>query len=215
MFYKHSYALRQQIEKLSIRERVMLIVTFFTVMVLAAQGVAMLFGYDKLDQVEARIELKKTEDQRYRETLAGLESSIDNPNILALQRSNDELAERIATIEKRIALIDETLMSPDRMSGLLRELLQDQSGLTLISFNVLPIKTIDSETTGERLFYQHGLAIELEGSFEALTDYLLAIESLDSSLFWDSLLIETESFPALKIQLQVHALSSDEDWMHV
>lgn len=215
MFYKQTYALRQRIDKLTIRERLLVIITLFTVMVMAAQGVVMLLGYDKIDEVQSRIELKQKEDQRYKDTLAGLESSLDNPNIQALQRSNEELAERINTIEERISLIDETLMSPDRMSSLLKELLQKQSDLTLISFGVLPIQTITSESTGERLFYQHGLAIELEGSFESLTEYLAAIESLETSLFWDKLLIETESFPVLKIQLQVHALSRDEDWMHV
>jgi MSHA biogenesis protein MshJ len=215
MFNKQAYVLRQHIEKLSVRERVLLIAIFFAVIMLIAQGLVMLYGYDKLDPVQSRIDSKKIEDQRYKETLVGLESSLDNPNILALQRSNAELAKRIKVIEERIRLIDDTLMSPDRMSGLLNELLEQQSGLTLISFNIIPVQVIESESTGERLFFQHGVAIKLEGSFEALTSYLDTIEALDTSLFWDRLLIKTEQFPDLQIELEVHTLSRDEEWMHV
>ena len=106
-------------------------------------------------------------------------------------------------------------MSPDRMISLLKELLDKQSKLTLINFNVLPVVTIESNIDGGNLFYQHGLTMELEGEFEALSDYLSQIESLPLQLFWDDLVIETQNFPTLTIKLRVHTLSQDEDWLNV
>lgn len=215
MLNKQFYALRMQIEKLSIRERVLTITAFSALLLLAAQGIVMLAGYDQTETVQVRIEQHRNTVKQNEMILSELESSLNNPNILALQNSNRELADRIETIEERISLIDDTLMAPGRMIELLRELLEKQSQLTLLSFNALPVEVIESNVSGSQLFYEHGLEIELEGSFEALSRYLADIESLDAQLFWDKLYLETENFPKLRIQIEVHTLSRSEEWLHV
>lgn len=216
MLNKQTYSLRLLINKISVRERIIVLVLFVLLAVLIAQGIVMLLGYDKKDIIEASIQQKQEESIKYQETLKGLESAIDNPRVRALQRSNQDIEYRIERIKEQIENINEKLMSPARMSALVKELLEKQDDLTLLSFHVLPVVVIQSSSIeAENLFYQHGLAIELEGSYEALTEYLTQIEALPTQLFWDKLYIETDKFPQLRIQLEVHTLSQDEEWLHV
>jgi len=215
MLNKQAYSARLLIEKISIRERALILITLVALVLLLSQGILMLSGLDKHDAVLSRIEQKKKEGELYRSTLTGLEAAINNPKIIALQNSNESLQSSINILEERISKINEKLMSPDRMISLLKELLDEQNKLSLISFQVLPVTVIESNIDGGNLFYQHGLSMELNGEFEALTTYLQEIEALPTQLFWDELEIKTGKFPMLRIKINVHTLSQDEEWLNV
>lgn len=215
MFNAQIYQLRLLIDKISLRERYLVLVVLFALVVLIAQGFLMVTGLDKHDAVQARIEKHQQETQRLQQLLRETELAVNNPNIQALQLDNRNLREKITVLQQRIGEINERLMTPKLMIGLLKELMAQQRDLTVLSFEVLPVKTIESNLDGASLFYQHGLSLQLEGTFEALSAYLAEIEANDRQLFWDDLVIETESFPILRIELQVHTLSQSEEWLNV
>ncbi len=215
MFQKQSYALRLLIEKISQRERYLLLATLVALCFLIAEGLLMFTGLNNHELVLDRIAQKKSETERVKQVLVDYQAALNNPKIIALQSANRNLQENLDSLTQRIADINSRLMSPDRMTSLLKELLDKQSQLTIINFSVLPVTTIESNIDGGNLFYQHGLRMELEGEFESLTEYLSQIESLPLQLFWDDLVIETKKFPILTIKLNVHTLSQDEDWLNV
>ena len=215
MFQKQSYALRLLIEKISQRERYLLLATLGALCFLIAEGLLMFTGLNNHELVLDRIAQKKSETERVKQVLVDYQAALNNPKIIALQSANRNLQENLDSLTQRIADINSRLMSPDRMTSLLKELLDKQSQLTIINFSVLPVTTIESNIDGGNLFYQHGLRMELEGEFESLTEYLSQIESLPLQLFWDYLVIETKKFPILTIKLNVHTLSQDEDWLNV
>lgn len=215
MLTRQSYQLRLLIERLSLRERYLILGTLVAVILIASQLLLMTSGLDSHEAVNARITEARQQTQTVRQALIDYQAAINNPRISSLQDSNETLQNRIDQLESRIADINSQLMSPERMISLLKNLLNNYSNLTLLTFEVLPVQTIESNIAGDSLFYQHGLAIEMEGRFEALTGYLEAIESMNGQLFWDDLIVETENFPTLKIRLNVHTLSQDEEWLNV
>lgn len=215
MFHRQSYQLRQLIERLNQRERYLLLAVIFVLMVMVGQLILMATGLDNHDTVRDRLTQTREQTQALQQALIDYQAAIDNPRIRALQDSNEDLSDRIEDLEGRIADINSQLMSPERMISLLKELLNDYSNLTVTRFEVLPVNTIESNVDGGNLFYRHGLRIEMEGQFEALNNYLAAIEGLEGQLFWDDLIVETENFPTLNIRLEVHTLSQDEEWLNV
>lgn len=215
MMRKQLYSLRLLIDKTNHRERYLMLVVIAALILALTQGILILTGLDKHDKLQARIETKQRETQLMEQALLDYQAAINNPRVSVLQSKNEDLLERIATLEQSIDDINEKLMSPNRMISLVKELLDEQDDLTVLTFNVLPIQTIESNVDGGNLFYQHGLNMTLEGSYEALTEYLAAIESLEHQLFWDDLIVETDRFPVLTIQLKVHTLSQDKEWLNV
>jgi MSHA biogenesis protein MshJ len=215
MFQKQTYAVRLTIEKINKRERYLLVVTLAAIILLVTHLVLMVTGLDSHELVLERIEQKKADSARLEQVLVEYKAAINNPRLVALNNSNEDLQSKIDLLEQRIGDINEKLMSPDQMIALLKELMDKQSNLTVIRFDVQPVQVIESNLDGGNLFYQHSLTMKLEGEFEALTNYLSEIESLSSQLFWDDLIIETGRFPVLEIQLKVHTLSQDEEWLNV
>lgn len=215
MPYKKIYSLRLTIERLNIRERILIMLVSFILIAALGHATVVLFKLNQTSQLKANLTQKQQASVSYNSALESLKASSNNPNVLALRRSNERLAERIEAIEKKFKSIETSLITPDQMYRLLRQLLEKENQLALKSFEVLPVLPIEAESTGVRLFYQHSISIELQGTFEALNQYLDAIEQLEAGLFWDHLSVETESFPTLHIKLQVHTLSRSERWLRV
>jgi len=215
MFNQQAYALRLLIDRLSLRERVLVLILLCTGLLLLTQGGLILTGLDKHSAVLERITQVKTNVDLYQNTLSGLEAARNNPKIVALKNGNINLQAQLDKLQERITKIDESLMSPDRMVSLLKQLLDKDSRLALISFQVQPVTVVESDLDGSSLFYQHGLNIALEGDFDALTAYLAKIEALPAQMFWDELTIQTELFPLMRIELTVHTLSQNKDWLNV
>lgn len=215
MFRKQRYALRLMIDRISIRERVLLLATMTVLILAIAEGALWLTNRQSNDEVEQRIAQKQQETAHYETALASLKAAVNNPRIQTLTNSNNDLNIQINNLEQNISDISSKLVPPDRMITLLKELLDDQQNLSLRRFDVNPVVAINSNIDSGTLFYRHGLALELEGEFESLTDYLAKIEALPTQLFWDKLMIDTKNFPLLNIQIEVHTLSQEEEWLNV
>lgn len=215
MLSKQSYALRLLIHRVSMRERILILITMVFLVLVVAQGILWLTDLNNHDGVEQRIAQKQQEAAQYETALESLRAALNNPRIQSLTNSNNELRTQISNLQENIGDISGKLMSPNRMITLLKELLEDQQNLSLSRFNVNPVVSIESNFDGGTLFYRHGLSIELEGEFESLVSYLDKIEALPTQLFWDALVIDTENFPILNIQIEVHTLSQDEEWLNV
>jgi MSHA biogenesis protein MshJ len=215
MFSASLYKVRLQLERLSLRERYLLLIIIFSLVILIAQGILIVTGLDNHEDVITRTEQYKTETQTYQKTMADLQSAANNPRIIALQNNNQRLEETIKTLDERIDKIASLLITPERMAQILEQLLNEQQSLTLETFNVLPAIQLQSNTGAENIFYQHTIEISLSGQFESLVSYLEIIEALPEELFWDDLLINTQSFPILDIKLKVHTLSRQEEWLNV
>lgn len=209
------YKLRLQLERLSHRERYLLLIIIFALVILIAQGTLVLSGLDNHDPVTAQTEQYQNEATAYQNALNDLESAANNPRIVALQNSNQQLEETILELDSRIDNIANLLITPERMASVIKQLLNDQSKLSLERFNVLPVVQLKSSTDVETIFYQHTIEIALTGEFEAFITYLQSIEALPEELFWDDLLINTQSFPILEFRLKVHTLSRQEEWLNV
>jgi MSHA biogenesis protein MshJ len=213
---KQSYALRLLIDKIPLRQRHLALVTLFSLTMALSQLSLVLMGLDKHNEVLARIENLKQNNSRITETLTAHQQAANNPVLLALSNSNIEIEKRIDQFRQNIRDINSKLMSPESMIQLLRGLLEKQNLLSIVHFEVLPVKTVESTADNSILFYRHSIHLQLEGRFEALADYLQAIETTtDNQLFWDNIQIETENFPTLQIKINVHTLSQDEEWLNV
>lgn len=213
---RYTYALRLQIAKISIRERYLLLATLFSLVVLSSQGILYVTGMHTNKDVLSRIEAKKTQADKVQQLLSDYQKAVNNPGLIALQRDNEQLRNHIEKLKGNISKISERLMSPERMNNLLRGLLEQQEQLSLLTFEVMPVQKIESSIDNTSLFFKHSIKMNLEGRFEALEDYLQAIESASEfELFWDDLVINTENFPTLMIEVRVHTLSQNEEWLNV
>ena len=91
-----------------------------------------------------------------------------------------ELQSRLALLETKFTGLQTTLISPDKMPELLRNLLKKNGKLKLIELQTLPVKGLlenaseDKEQTSKQELpvYKHGVEITIEGRYLDLLDYV-------------------------------------------
>ena len=109
---------------------------------------------------------------------------------------------------------DSDLIEPDQMARILEGMLMRQTDLSLVHVQNLPAEAIQvDDEEGAPVFYRHGLEIEVEGSYSAAVDYLMAVEALPWHLYWQLLDIEVLEYPRNRIRIEVATLSLDEEWI--
>lgn len=145
-----------------------------------------------------------------------------DPNIAVreeLRRLRLELTNANADI-KRAAT---NLVSPDQMLSMLKDVLKDEQGVSLLSAKSLAVETLELGGNNEKtkaessapsaVIYAHPFEIELQGSYQGIYDYLQKIEQLDGVFFWDTLNYAVDEYPAAKVKIRVHTLSSEARWL--
>jgi len=111
------------------------------------------------------------------------------------------------------------LISPTEMVALLREMLAEHEGITLVSVSHEPAEPValggnnsDGENAG---LYSHPVSVTVEGSFHEILDYLGDLEALDERLGWRSLDYQVTGWPDARVQIRLHTLSLHEEWLGV
>lgn len=201
------------IDALSVRERIMILIT---VLVLIATVWQILLMEPLTRQANAR-----------RTELAALEERIDVANrgleeqILQIAGGSDSQRTRIASLQDRINEINAILgdhaaelIDPSEMAQVLEGVLKEQSRLSLVQIsNTAPEFLAASDAEDAVTFYRHGLEIEVEGSYMACLEYLSAIEALPWRLYWQVLELDVIDYPRNRIRIEVSTLSLDEEWI--
>ncbi|MCB1844602.1 MAG: hypothetical protein KDI09_16695 [Halioglobus sp.] len=202
-----------RLDSLSVRERVLLLVT-----VLALTGTAwhlalmqpLLQQADKARQeiadTRSRIELANNSLQDQVLQLAEIDSA--NQTRFAL------IKQRIDRLDKELAEYSGKLIDPGEMAFVLESVLKDQAGLRLKRIRNLGAEPLTADDQNNAVvLYRHGLEIEVEGSYLDCLAYLEQIEALPWRFYWQFLELDVVEYPRNRIRIEVSTLSLDEEWI--
>lgn len=133
-------------------------------------------------------------------------------------------AEMLAT-SQRLSSLQETLMMPNEVAGLLEKLLDRNHRLRLVSLKTLAPESIvapsanseDSKETPRiaRHFdiYRHGVELQLEGRYADLQAYLEQLEKLQKRVLWENVEFQVTEHPISRLRVTVYTLSADQAWL--
>lgn len=63
------------------------------------------------------------------------------------------------------------------------------------------------------LLYRHGVEITVRGQYLDMIDYMNALETLPTQLFWGGARLEVEDYPTARLTLTLYTLSLDSKWL--
>jgi len=151
----------------------------------------------------------------------------------AVKRSyRDALRVRLAEINKNMVNLQQGMVPPERMARLLEDMLGRTRGLQLVSLRALPPKPFEPRGAApasqagakpvkpapkdpERVIFQHGFELTLQGSYRELHDYLARLEELPWQMYWKRISVQTEEYPRLRVTITVQTLSLTKAWLIV
>ncbi len=184
------------------RERGLIAVAVLAGIVLVAYTA---FIEPKLKQ--ARLDVRNVTEQQ-----AALQVPERNPDV----RARAELAslnQQLGELAGRFAAIETALVPPQRMSGLLEEMIGRDTGLRLISLKTLPVtplldkKAVDAAGGGARNRRRNRTMQRAA--------YLERLEKSKMKLLWSRVSLSAEDHPKLVMTLTVYSLSLDRTWLIV
>lgn len=159
-----------------------------------------------------------------------LQSPENNPDVAAgaeLARLKKQLSE----LAGRLEAMENSLVPPQRMSGLLEDMIGRKTRLRLLSLKTLPVapllekkadaegkeaaKAVDKLENFSTGLFKHGVEIKLEGGYQELAGYLERLEQSGLKLLWSSVSLSAENHPQLVLKLTVYTLSLDRAWLIV
>ena len=108
----------------------------------------------------------------------------------------------------------EGMVSPSDMANLLESVLRNSKKLELISLTSLPTKPVGKSKDGvDGAYFIHPVRMELTGSYFAIRDYLIALESLPIKYYWHSFKYSVETYPQARMVLVVYTIGSREEFI--
>lgn len=160
--------------------------------------------------------------------LVALQSPERSPDVAA-RAELDGLKKQLGEIAGRLELMENSLVPPQRMTGLLEDMIGRKSGLRLLSLKTLPVapvlekkagveeaaKPVDKPANPSAGLFKHGVEIRLEGSYQELAAYLERLERAKLKLLWSSVALSADKHPKLVLTLTVYTLSLDRAWLIV
>jgi len=175
--------------------------------------------------VEQRAQLEGVQAQ-----MAALQAPGMNPDVAA-RVEIDALKKQLSDLGTRLHVMEESLVPPQQMSGLLEDMIGAQTGLRLLSLKTLPVAPLldrkaetDEKAAGKPEvkaeapavgLFKHGVEIKLEGSYQDLTAYLQRLEQSKMKLLWSGVSLSADKHPRLVLTLTVYSLSLDRAWLIV
>ena len=222
---------RGKVDDMSLRERAMI----FTA---AAFLVVSLLNATLLDPLLTRQKMLSAEVAQKEEKMKELQALMQS---LLQARSDDEhspLRQRIAQLEAQLQEQEGYLQSrrdrmvePDKMAGLLEQVLKKDGKLELVALSTLPASLliekpqaekaataqpgVSGAVAGQKQIFKHGVKITVRGGYLELLQYLAELEKLPTQMFWGEVSLNVDQYPRATMTLVLYTLSLDELWLKV
>jgi MSHA biogenesis protein MshJ len=220
-----------RVDAMSQRERMM---SFFAAAALLAFAVHMLV----IGPLLRKQELLRSQVIQQQNNIAGINEQIaqklqeaaadpDAParaRLAAVRAESGRLGESLRTMQKG-------LVAPERVAPLLESILRANGRLKMVSVRTLPVEPLSAigakkdgaapaapaaettKTAKRDLLFRHGVELTVRGSYLDMVDYMTALESLPTQLFWGRAQLDVEEYPSVRLTLTLYTLSLDEKWM--
>ena len=220
-FTRHYDQLAEKVDALSLRERLFVL------------GAVLVVTGGLWEAVLASpLAARKTEVQKSIESISERLAQLDETIIITAQGLDggvDNEADRLRQLRQQVLRNEETvriftsdLIDPGQMRFVIEDLILQQNELRLIRAENLPVSALippdendPSPDDDDPNLYRHGLFLELEGAYLPVLNYLTSIERLPWQIYWGRIDIETLEHPTLRVLIELHTLSLEQEWIGV
>jgi|GEM_PF-2781260 len=204
----------EKFDNLPVRTR--LVVTF--AMIAVTFLLFELFWYSGTDQANKRIKNQiKTVDQ---EILSFTESQQQFNAGIFDQRNNPKRAQLIA-IQQQVAQVQQelerktlTLVKPEAMADLLKEIIDNSQKLKLISLvKQAPQALFEEQANHTVQMYRHPVEMVFQGSYQETRQFVEELENMKRKVNFESFEFSVDQYPKSTITLVVSTFSMSRKWI--
>lgn len=217
-----------RIDGMSLRERAM---TFLAVAFVAVA----LLNTVLLDPLLAKQKALSVRVVQQQEKMKELQAQVQS---LLQARRDDEhspLRTRLVQLKRQLQEQDgylqsrrDRLVAPDKMAGLLEQVLSKNDKLQLVELKTLPASSLVERThpaapqspatdltAGQKQVFKHGIQVTVRGGYLDMLRYVSALEKMPAQMFWGEISLSVDKYPEAVLTLTLYTLSLDKAWLTV
>lgn len=208
-------SLEERFGEMSVREKVLVALCGLVTVVMLLFTLVLEPKLNQISDHEKQLSSVKQNNQQTEIDILRIQAQLKkDPNAQIDLEVSNLLAES-QRLSVQLSEIIEHLITPSQMAGLLEKVLEQQSGIHLLSLQTLPSEPIteDKDASQYSGYYVHPVRMELTGDYFAIADYLSKLENLPASYYWRSFNYKVEEYPKAKLVLEVYTLGSREEFI--
>jgi MSHA biogenesis protein MshJ len=214
--------LRRRFDARARRERVLMIAAAVAVAYLLADRVWLTPAFAEWKAVHARQGAAAAAMQRLNDEIAQ-RAAQTRAEIAQTETELVVWREKVAQGDARLRAFGTSLVPAADILPLLDRMLAQVGGLRLRSMQSLPRTELTatrpdgtpaSAGAGPAL-YRHGVELAVEGSFADLLAYMQALEDMPQRVLWGGVQLKVEQYPKALLTLRIYTLSLDRGWLEL
>ena len=203
---------------MSLRERVFIIAASLVVSLALVQTLLIDAGQLGRQQAKDRVQVAEEALVQIGEQRQQLEREAGRNPDQAAQKTLAAQEVRLVALNAELDRLQRSLIPPERMNQVLKNVVQAQSGIRIVGFKTLdpqPVALPDAAEGTPPGFYRHGFEVKVSGRYSDLVTYLERLEALPWRLNWIEASLDAAARPMLTLTLTIHTLSLEETWLRV
>ncbi|MCG9232138.1 type II secretion system protein M [Vibrio diabolicus] len=208
-------SLEERFGEMSAREKVLIALCGLVVVIMLLFTLVLEPKLNEIISNERQLSNLKQANQKIEIDTLRIQAQLKKDPNAEVDRSISNLLTESQHLSMQLAEIIEHLITPSQMAELLENVLEQQSGIHLLSLQTLPSEPIteDKEASQYSGYYVHPVRMELTGDYFSIANYLNKLESLPASYYWRSFSYKVEEYPKAKLVLEVYTLGSREEFI--
>lgn len=127
-----------------------------------------------------------------------------------------------------LTAMQDGMVAPERMTGMLEQLLRSHRGLHLKSLRTLGETGVNSNApvapaaagaapaaaaTPPDLLHRHGVQLVVQGNYADMVAYMDALEHMQSQVFWGEARLKADKWPSGTLTVVVYTINLDKKWL--
>ena len=204
LYLKQFYHLKQQIEQLTERDRVLLLflilfgITFlWYLIVFSAQ-------FHFLKETRQKTQDMEMQSQLIKQKKTIIDSLISNPNTATLIENYKVLTSELNRINNELTYYNQSYINSRDLAKLLHDMLKDTLGITIDDFStvtpsvtITPGREVEAKpiAANKALLQPINYQLVIRGEYFSIMNYLKTLEQLPWRLYWDKFDYKVLTYP--------------------
>lgn len=222
-----------RLDALNLRERIMVFACAVLVLFVLLNFLLLEPQFNQQKKVSQQIKLDQTAAAKIQLEMQSKWQSHGLDTDQVNQEKLKQLQQQTAKLRGDLTGVQKNLVSPEKMSTLLEDILKRNGRLRLVSLKNLPqvnlnkaeskeaelaagkpaVKTDGASEAGS--IYRHGVEIVVQGNYMDMMNYLAALEAMPWELYWGKTKFQVDIYPTGTMTLTVYTLSLDKTWLNL
>ena len=208
-------SLEERFDEMSAREKVLIALCGLVTVVMLLFTLVLEPKLNEVNSNDKQLRNSKLTNQQTEIEILRIQAQLKKDPNAEIDQAISQLLTESQHLSMQLSEIIEHLITPSQMASLLESVLEQQSGIHLVSLQTIPAEPIteDKEASQYSGYYVHPVRMELTGDYFSIANYLTKLEGLPASYYWRSFSYNVEDYPKAKLVLEVYTLGSREEFI--